>query len=213
MASNATGDDVQELADLHIDELGRELLAVPGSDPDEEDLIEPERGNDTEAIWVVVDKRGAIGEHRVVDRVPVAAELGGDLVHAPCVAADLLGDPAPGPVGHRHPWSTDASVLLGPRSRGTEVIWTAPPALVPDEACRPPETRQVDQRDDRPVLHRRADAAGLAEDFRNPALDVDAQFNTALVLDPEHVYFGKTHQQLTHARSIGFHRDSPVCWR
>ena len=53
-----------------------------------------------------------------------------------------------------------------------------------------------------------AKRAGLAERFRSAALDMDAKLGVARVSDPEDVHIRDTHQQVAHARSIGFHRVS-----
>src|ERR1019366_2551017 len=141
----ATRDDVEELACSDIDDLGGELLAPKGPDAGEEHLVEPEGPHHTKTFGVIVHQRGAIGDDGVVDRVPVAPELEGDLVHAAGMSTDLLGDPTPGPVAHRHAGGTDALVLLGPRTNRTGGLGAPPATLVPDEPGRTPKTRQVNQ--------------------------------------------------------------------
>src|SRR5665213_818292 len=51
-----TRNDIEELADLHVDELGRELLAMPRPDAAEEHLVQPECGHDTEAAGVIDER-------------------------------------------------------------------------------------------------------------------------------------------------------------
>ena len=115
----ATRDDVEELAGLDVDDLGRELLAVKGPDAGRR---APRRGpgprptpkrsgsSSTSAV--------AIGDDGVVHCVPVTAELDRDLVDASRVAPHLLGDPAARPVGHRHAGRGDPGVLFGPAATG-----------------------------------------------------------------------------------------------
>ena len=140
-----TRDDVEELAGPDIDDLGGEVLAVKGTDPDEEHLVEPERGDLADAV-VVSDEQGlAIGDDGVVDGVPVTSELGGHLVDAPGAAADLVGGPPGGAVGHHLAGRGDPVVLLGPTDpshshrRGTSIGACATPAgwVGPAAADRP----------------------------------------------------------------------------
>ena len=76
----AAGDDIEQLATADVDDLGGELLAVPGSDPDHQHLVETERLHDTEPVGVV-DQGSAIGDDGVIHRVPVAPELDGARSH------------------------------------------------------------------------------------------------------------------------------------
>lgn len=128
----ATRDDVEELAQADVDDLGGELLSAPGPHPHEEHLVEAERLNGAKARRIVVDQGAPIGDDGVIDRMPVTAELGGDLVDAAGVASDLFGDPATGPVAHGHAGGTDAFVLFGPRPHRTRRLGAAPAALVPE---------------------------------------------------------------------------------
>jgi len=130
------------------------VLAAIRPEPHEKHLIEPERVDRAVATGVVVDEGGAVGDDGVVDGVPITAELHGDLVDGARVAPHLFGHPAPCPIGHCHTWRGDAGVLLGPRSAGTRCLTAAPPALVPHKTRRATERRQVDQLDDRALLHR-----------------------------------------------------------
>src|ERR1035437_4378002 len=125
----ATRDDVEELTTTDVDDLGGELLAVPFADPGEEHLIEAQGRNRPEALRVVVDQGGAIGDDRVVDRVPVTPEFDGDLVHAAGVAPDLFGGPPASPVAHRHARSTDAQLLCDPGPRGACLFRALPPVV------------------------------------------------------------------------------------
>ena len=56
-----------------VDDRRRPPLTVPRPDPHEQRLVQPERGRLTDPVRIVIDERGAVGDHRVVDRVPVTA--------------------------------------------------------------------------------------------------------------------------------------------
>ena len=72
------------------------------TEPDHERLVQPEGLDHPEAVRIVVDQGGSVGDDGVVHGVPVTPELDGHLVHAPGVASDLFGDPPAGPVAHGH---------------------------------------------------------------------------------------------------------------
>jgi len=69
----------------------------------EQHLVEPQRLDDAETVRVVVDKGRPLGDDRIVDGVPVAAELPGDPAHAARTASHLLGDPPSRPTRVRRP--------------------------------------------------------------------------------------------------------------
>ena len=115
-------------------------------------LVESERFNDTESVRVI-DQGAAIGDHRIVDGVPVATQLPGYFAHASCTPAHLLGDPPTGPVGHHQTLRGDPGVVLGPRSHRTARLRAPEPALQPDQAHRTSAHGQIDQLDRTAVLH------------------------------------------------------------
>ena len=114
LGTTATRDDVEELAPGDVDDLGGELLTVKRADPGEEDFVEAEGPHHTKAFGVIVHQCGAIGDDGVIDRVPVAVELEGEIVDAAGVVPDLERDPTSSPIAEHHPWGRDARVLFGP---------------------------------------------------------------------------------------------------
>jgi len=115
LVTSSSWHDVQELTPLDIDDRGRELRHSIGAVSDEGHLIETEGGDFIEASGVL-DEYFAVGEDRVVDRVPVATELSSHLSDAAPVSAHLQRDPAASPIGQLEPGCSDASIDLGPAS-------------------------------------------------------------------------------------------------
>ena len=149
---------------------------------------------------IVVDEGGAEGEHGVVDRVPVAAQLHGDLVHRSPPATDLLGRPPPGPIRHHRPSRSDAQRFLGPGRDRAGAVGATPSVLAPHQPRRAAEGRQVHKGNHRPVLdHPRSATAGADRPLAT-GLDVNPQRSVHLVDDSEHRDLGKSDQQLAHAR-------------
>lgn len=112
----------------------------------------------TDPFGVVIDERSAVGDHGVVDHVPITTELTGDLVHRAAVRADLFDHPPPGPVGHHQPGRRDRRHVVSPRARRARPVWTRLPPLPPP--CRSPAARQVNELHTRTVLyHHRTGAA------------------------------------------------------
>ena len=75
---------------------------------------------------------------------------------------------------------------------------------------RPPERRQVHQRH-RPLAvgpHRSATAPTGRP--RRPQTHMHPQRRARRVVDAEHLHIAQSHQQLTHAHRVNFHRDPPV---
>ena len=158
----------------------------------EEHLVEAERADGTITIRVIVTKRLAIGDDGVVHGVPVTSELAGDLVDGSREATDLLGDPTPRPVGHRHPGRADPRVLLGPGDPRAQLVRAGEAPLVPDKAGAPTKAGKVDERDERPLLQACLESAGLAERGGLPALDVHAKLGVGFIFDTEHGDVGQT---------------------
>lgn len=76
-------------------------MASPLAHTVEQHLIESQRCNVTDPI-VVVDKRGAVGDHGVVDRMPITVEVLCDFVDGASVFADLERHSPTGSVRQRH---------------------------------------------------------------------------------------------------------------
>lgn len=151
LSAAAAWGDVELLATAN--DLGRELLAMPGHDPDHEHFVESERIDCPETVRIIVDQGGAKGDDRVVHRAPVAPELDGGFVHVSGVAADLLGNPPPGPVTHGRAERANVQLLADPRCRRARCLRTPPPMLVPHQPGRSIEAGQFHEFDDRPILH------------------------------------------------------------
>ena len=149
----ATRDNIQQLPGADIDDRRREGLTVPRTDPHEQRLIQPERGRRADPVRVVIDERGPVRDHRVVDRVPRTLELTRELVHGATMLADLAGHPPPRPIRHRGTRAarsvTSSPVHDPTRTRGVRAL---PTMLAPHQPGRPPERGEIDQLDLGPVL-------------------------------------------------------------
>lgn len=86
-----------------VDAAGGPGLAPPPSVTAEQGLVQHQRGDLTDPVRVVVDQSGALGDHRVVDGMPVTAQLGGDLVDGTATPAHSVGDPPSCPIRQRQP--------------------------------------------------------------------------------------------------------------
>ena len=104
----------------------------------EQGLVQTQSGDGADAVGIVVDQRRAVGQHRVVDGMPVTAQLDGDLVDRASPPPDLLGHPGPGPVGHDQMGGGDVQRLLGLGADRARRARTAPPALAPHQTSRRP---------------------------------------------------------------------------
>jgi len=124
----------------------------------EEHLVQTQGRHVTEAL-LVVDEGFAVAQEGVVDGVPGAAQLFGDLLNAAPVFADLFREPTTRSVGRQVPRERDATVLLGPGPRRTQSVRAEEPTFVPDQADRTAVDRQVHERHQRPVLHAGHDPA------------------------------------------------------
>ena len=187
--------DVEQLPGSHVHDRGGPALGPPLPALDEQRLVQPERGHRADPIRVV-DEPAAVGDDRVVDRVPVAAEIMSDLRDGAAVTPDLEGHPPPGPVGQLQTRRRDRLTGLGPRGRRTRPLGAAPAALVPHQHRTTSEAGQIGQRDPITVLDscwapaRRALLDGLG-----PALDVDTQ---RVVVGGEHPHPRETNETFKH---------------
>ena len=185
LVTTATWDDVEQLACVHVDDLGGELLAVPWTDSGEEHLVETEGLHRSEPVFVF-HQGGAVGDDGVVDGVPVTTELDSDLVHGPGVTADLFGDPPSGPIRQHQSLGCDARLVLGPAAARTGRLRAVPPELVPREAGGTAERGKIDKGDHRTVLHPGDHAALRASRTSSTSFDMDGQRDAHLVVEAEH---------------------------
>jgi hypothetical protein len=128
-------------------------MAVEGTDPRREHLVETEGADVPEPVDVGIEEGLSAGDDGVVDSVPVTSELGCHLVHAPGPSADLNGHPLGGPRKEELTRGGDEIVFFVPRVPGAGDFHTDPPALLPDQPARSSMAGQVDKLDGRPVLH------------------------------------------------------------
>jgi hypothetical protein len=198
--ARAARDDVQELTTADVNDLGGELLAMEGASSHHERFVHAERVDGPEATGIV-DEGLSVGDDGVVHGVPVAAELSGDLVDTPRTASHLRRRPTAGTIGHGHARSCDPVVGFGPAASSARWVRTAPPALVPHEARRPAEARQVDERHRTRVLEMCICVAAGTLWTGRLRLDVDVDHRR--VEDSEHVDVGEPHEHFAHLGWVG----------
>jgi hypothetical protein len=203
----AARDDVKELAGADIDDRGGPVLVVEPPQPHEQCLIQTQRGDGADTARVV-DQGGAVGDDGVVDGVPVAAKLDGDLVDRAGVAADLLGHPPPGPIRHHQPGRRDARVRPRPRRHRTITVEALPAHLPPAQPGLSTERRQIDQLDRLTVLDHRASPAPQTPRPVPGLLDKHPQGTIGAVLHAQHRHVGQSDKQLADASSVTDHRGS-----
>lgn len=105
--------EIEQPTLCHVNDRRCPPLRAVAATLDEQQLIEPERGRDPDACRVI-HQPAAVGDDRVVDRVPVTAQVLGDLADRAAVEADLVGRPAARPVSQPQPCSRDRRCGLGP---------------------------------------------------------------------------------------------------
>ena len=71
--------DVEQLAGGDVDDLGRPPLRAERAVADVQRLVQPDRLTVADPVRVVIDERGAVGDHGVHHGVPVTAQVVGDL--------------------------------------------------------------------------------------------------------------------------------------
>ena len=89
----STRHDVEELPACDVHDLGGELLAVVLALAHDEHLFQAQRAHLGELLRVLIHQCGAVGEHGVIDGVPVTTEFAGDLLDATSVLAHLACSP------------------------------------------------------------------------------------------------------------------------
>ncbi|MEI8050276.1 MAG: hypothetical protein WCI12_02430 [Actinomycetes bacterium] len=182
-----------------------------GGELGEGHLVEAERSHLAEAIRVVVDQCGAVGEDGLVDVVSVAAQIPGDVADGSGVAAHLFGHPATHPIRRRVPPGRDPWLVLGPGAHLEARLRAAEPALVPDEPHRTTPDRHVDELDDGAVLHVGDDTAALAADRALDQLDVHPERSVSNVFDVQDRHSRQTDERQTAgANSLWLHEGSPL---
>ena len=201
-------DHIQELASIHINDLGRVALGPIGALTEEEHLVEAEGGDFTEATGQI-DQGFAIEQDGIIDGVPAAAQGLSDLADASGVATDLLGDPASSPVEHQRARMSDPAVLLGPRSPRTVRIGTAPPALDPEHVHPAEAVVHIGQPNAAPALGAGQHSAARTADEDLSRLDGDRHLEP-FDLHVQDVDMVETDQELAHARRVRSHGGSPV---
>jgi hypothetical protein len=203
--------DIEQLAAADIDDRGRPGLGAPASLPAEQGLVQAQ-GVDRADPAGVLDQRGPIGDDGVVDGVPVTAQLTGQIGDGAATAADLFGHPPAGPVGHHQPGRRDPGRRLCEGPDRTARRGAGPPALVPHQAGRPAERREVNQLDRPSVLDPHRAVTVWAPRSGTACLDMDAYRTIGFVGGAEHADIAESDQQLADARRVNFHRGSRI-WR
>ena len=161
-------------------------------------------------VGVVVEQRGAVGDHGVVDGVPVTAELDGDLVDGAAVAGRPARSPTARPGPSAPAGAPRSGVLIGPRARPDT------PTLGHRQRClrhtsragRPKHGRSTSSTGGRSFTatappqpaHDRPSAASL--DVRPRAAHRPRSTTPSTSR-------GQANQQLAHARRVHLHRGSP----
>ena len=201
----AIRDQVEQLSPFHVDQCGHEVLDAPLARLHEEVLVEPEGVDRAESVGMV-DQGRAEREHGVVDGVPVATEHGRHLVDGPTVLTDLDRRPSSGSVGQSQSRPGDPLIDLGPRTHRAGLLRTAPPALVPMEADRRTEGREVDEGHDSPPLERGHRATRMAAVDRGVGLNVQFDRVVGMADRAEHRHVGETDEQLVDLGRISLER-------
>ncbi len=208
-----TRDDVEELATVDVDQLGREVLTMVRTDPGHEHLVHPEGRDLTEPVRISLEEPFAVGDHRVVHRVPVAAEVLRHLRDAPGTSADLFGHPLGRPCGEGLARSGDALVDLSPTARLAVFVGTLPASLVPDEPGCPALQREVDQVDGRSVLDRRHTSAARTARAVDGRLHVDPSLALWAVFAEEEPDLRQSDHPGQRARRVSHQRGSSISGR
>ena len=133
----------QEVDDLMVldvaDRRGVLGLSVP-TEPHEAGLVQPDRPGLGQPFAVRRQQRGTVAGDRVVDRVPVAGQFGGDLRHGPA-AADLHGRPLRRPGRQQAALRRDPMITQHPAPPRAAWVRAAHPVLAPRQVHRRAEHR------------------------------------------------------------------------
>ena len=110
----------------------------------------------------------------------------------------------------QRPRRRDLAVRLSDSARPTAPPRAAPPPLVPHQAHRAAERREVHQHHRPLTVGPQRPPTAPTRRPRRPAAHMHPQRPAALVADTEHLHIAQSHQQLAHARRVVLHRDPPV---
>ena len=91
--AGAPGDDVEQPAGADVDDRGRPQLVPPWALAGKERLVQPQCRGFADA-GRVIDQGAAVGDHGVIDRVPVTTQLLGHLIDGAAVMTALTETPA-----------------------------------------------------------------------------------------------------------------------
>ena len=164
-------DHVDHDAGLEIDEAGRVHRRVLAVGFEERRLVDTELSDDADTFGII-NQRSAVFDHRVHHCRPTHPELAGETSYRSGVLTDLAARLRTG-AARQHHLRVDMIGVLGPRLRVTRVFAAPPPALVPHQPCRPPETREIPDRDRHPIVRLGAHPAARAALDRRGRLDRD----------------------------------------
>ena len=142
--AGAALDDVEEPVAVQVDDLGREHGAMLGGGVQEPLLVDTDPTHALEAIRVVDDRVGVVGDRRVRG-VPADAELDRCRSDREPVDVHHVGQPGPGPFGQRRP-RRDRVDVLGPRTHLTQRLPAPPAAAGEHQHRRHPSDRQIADR-------------------------------------------------------------------
>ena len=202
--------DVDQPVAGHVGEGGGPFLLAVRPGAVEQGLVHPDRPDRPDPVGVV-DQQLPVGDHGVVDGVPVAAQLPGHRGHRAAGAADLLGHPPARPVGDGAAGRGDPVVAAGPRPAAAGARAAD---LAPGQPHRPAERGQVGHQHHRAVLHPPGPAArGALPAPPGQRLDVHHQRPAVRrVVHPEHRHLGQPEEDLADSGRVALHRGPPTCW-
>ena len=182
----ATSDYVEQLAAGHVHDRGAPPSSPPTTLTTEQGLIKPQRLHRTHPVTVRGQQRLTPTQHRFVDCVPVTTQLGSDIRHRTRVTAHRCRRPAPRAACQRRTNRRDLVVGFGERTRHTICGRAEPAMLVPHQAHRPPERRQIHQPHQTDVFGPHQPAATPTHRPR-PCLDMNHQRFSGFVDDADNV--------------------------
>jgi hypothetical protein len=169
-------------------------------------LIDAQLAHGADAVGVV-DERRAVFDHRVHDRPPAHAQLGGYHRYCPGFLAHLPARFGAGPAGENH-LGVDVGRAFGPALGVAVRVHTAPPALDPPQPGGATEAGKVADVDGHAVLGLGPRPAASAADDIEAGLDREDELVGRLVHleDPEPVQSQKCLRQ---PDTVGHRRDLP----
>ena len=192
----ATRHNVEQLAPGHVHDRGAPPAGPPDALAPKQGLIEAEGLHGADPVAVGGQQRLAPREHRPVRRVSVTTQLRSHIRDRSRVAADLQGRPTPRPGRQRRPRRRDLLGDFGERPDPAVRRRATPPPLVPDEAHRTAERRQIHQPHRARALGSHRPAAAPTD---RPALGPNMQLQrpSRRILHAEDLHVAKADDQLT----------------